>query len=314
MSFSAMAWASKQKTKTASQKLVLLMLANYADDTDKCWPSKKTLSEVCCMAKSAICSNILQLEQAGFIRVEKREGTSSYIWLNTGVLQEDRGCPVKGQGVSVKRTGGVLQEDTNLSYTLSTEPITETISVDADFDAFWAAYPKRPINPKTKAKEKYIAARKSGVSHETIMAGVNAYAAMRVNEDPTFTAQAVTWLNQKRWADEYDVPAEAKPAAQASDEQLDTLAATYPGHIGERDRAKKLLAAELSKGVSLNELCVAADKYKLFCKGPPYEDRRITPSMLEPWLQFKWREMDAYEFCKVGADRIRTVRPIKVKT
>ena len=92
------------------------------------------------------------------------------------------------------------------------------------------------------------------------------------------------------------------------------LAAAYPGHIGERDRAKKLMAAELSKGVSLNEICMAADKYKLFCKGPPYEDRRITPSMLEPWLQFKWREMDAYEFCKVGADRIRTVRPIKVKT
>jgi len=314
MSFSAITWASKQKTKTANQKLVLLMLANYADDADKCWPSKKTLSEVCCMSKSAICSNILQLEQAGFIRVEKREGTSSYIWLNTGVLQEDRGCPVKGQGVSVKRTGGVLQEDTNLSYTLSTEPIIETISVDADFDAFWAAYPKRPNNPKAPAKKSYLAARRDDVSHEAIMAGVNAYAAMRVNEDPKFTAQAVTWLNQKRWADEYDVPAEAKPVAQASDEQLDTLAAVYPGHIGERDRAKKLLAAELSKGVSLNEICVAADKYKLHCKGPPYEDRRITPSMIEPWLQFKWREMDAYEFCKVGADRIRTVRPIKVKT
>jgi hypothetical protein len=316
MSFTAMSWASKQKTKTASQKLVLLMLANYADDTDKCWPSKKTLSEVCCMAKSAICSNILQLEQAGFIRVEKREGTSSYIWLNTGVLQEDRGCPVKGQGVSVKRTGGVLQEDTNLSYTLSTEPITETISVDAGFDTFWAAYPKRTphSNPKAPARDRYAKARKCGVSHETIMVAVTAYAESVRGADPKFTAQAQTWLFQKRWADEYGAPAETNPATQASDEQLDTLAAAYPGHIGERDRAKKLLAVELSKGVSLNEICVAADKYKLFCKGPPYEDRRITPSMLEPWLQFKWREMDAYEFCRVGADRIRTVRPVKVKT
>jgi len=211
------------------------------------------------------------------------------------------------------KNGGKRQTNTETTAETTTET-TKDILVDADFDAFWAAYPKRPNNPKAPAKKSYLAARRDDVSHEAIMAGVNAYAAMRVNEDPKFTAQAVTWLNQKRWADEYDVPAEAKPVAQASDEQLDTLAAVYPGHIGERDRAKKLLAAELSKGVSLNEICVAADKYKLHCKGPPYEDRRITPSMIEPWLQFKWREMDAYEFCKVGADRIRTVRPIKVKT
>ena len=56
----------------------------------------------------------------------------------------------------------------------------------------------------------------------------------------------------------------------------------------------------------------AARKYTLFCKGPPYEDRKIAPAMLETWLKFKWREMDGYEFCTVGPDRIRTVRPKKV--
>jgi hypothetical protein len=65
--------------------------------------------------------------------------------------------------------------------------------------------------------------------------------------------------------------------------------------------------------VILQDICVAAEKYKLFCKGPPYEDRKTTPSMLEPWLKFKWREMNGYEFCRVGADRIRTVRPIQRK-
>ncbi len=309
MSFSAMAWASKQKVKSASQKLVLLMLANYADDEDRCWPSKKTLSDVCCMSKSAICSNILQLEEAGLIAVEKREGTSSVIWLKTGVRQEDRGCPAEGQGVSVKRTGGVRQEDTNLSMNQSSEPITETdISADAEFDAFWAAYPKRPNNPKAPAKKKYLAARKRNVSHETIMAGVNAYAATRVNKDPEFTAQAVTWLNQERWATDFGSPADVGTAPQATDEQLDALLAAYSGHVGERDRAKQLLAAELAKGAAISTIIDAAYKYRLFCKGPPYEDRKITPVMLETWLRFKWREMDAYEFCTVGPDRVRTVR------
>ena len=104
MSFTAMAWASKQKVKSANQKLVLLMLANYADDEDKCWPSKKTLSEVCCMSKTAICTSILKLEDVGFLKVEKREGTSSIIRLNTGVRHADRGCPSDVQGVSATRT------------------------------------------------------------------------------------------------------------------------------------------------------------------------------------------------------------------
>ena len=96
MSFTAMAWASKQKVKSSSQKLVLLMLANYADDQDKCWPSKQTLADMCCMSKSGICKTIAQLESGGFLVIEKRDGTSSIIRLNTGVHLVDRGCPPSG--------------------------------------------------------------------------------------------------------------------------------------------------------------------------------------------------------------------------
>lgn len=314
MSFTAMAWASKQKTKSSSQKLVLLMLANYADDQDKCWPSKQTLADMCCMSKSGICKTITQLESAGFLVIEKREGTSSIIRLNAGVYRKDMGCPHNGQGVSTKETGGVHRVDTNLSMNQSEETITETsISFDAEFEEFWAAYPPKPANPRKKAKDKYIAIRKQKVSHETIVNAAKKYAAMRAGEDPKFTAQAVTWLNQWRFEDDYEVDGgTSSTESAASDEDLNKLAAVYPGHIGDREKAKKLLKAEMSKGVSLIEICASADKYSLFCKGNPYENRRVTPSMLEPWLQFKWREMDAYEVCRVGADRIRTVRPVKV--
>lgn len=314
MSFTAMAWASKQKVKSSSQKLVLLMLANYADDQDKCWPSKQTLAEMCCMSKSGICKIITQLEIAGFLVIEKRDGTSSIIRLNMGVHPVDRGCPRSGQGVSTQWTGGVHPVDTILSINqLDDTIIGKDISVDLEFDEFWAAYPKRPNNPKTTAKKKYVKIRKQNVSHETIVNAAKKYAAMRAGEDPKFTAQAVTWLNQWRFEDDYSMDGGAvSPEPKASEEELNKLVAVYPGHIGDREKAKKLLKSEMAKGVNLDEICGAAQKYSLFCKGPPYEDRRITPSMLEPWLQFKWREMDAYEFCRVGADRIKTVRPIKV--
>ena len=210
------------------------------------------------------------------------------------------------------KDGGKGESNTETTTEITSET-TQDISVDLQFDEFWAAYPPKPANPRKKAKDKYIAIRKQKVSHETIVNAAKKYAAMRAGEDPKFTAQAVTWLNQWRFEDDYEVDG-GTPSTEsaASDEDLNKLAAVYPGHIGDRERAKKLLTSEMAKGVSLVEFCALADKYSLFCKGNPYENRRITPAMLETWLQFKWREMDAYEVCRVGADRIRTVRPIKV--
>ena len=320
MSFTAMAWASKQKTKSSSQKLVLLMLANYADDQDKCWPSKQTLADMCCMSKSGICKTITQLESSGFLVIVKREGTSSIIRLHTGVHQVDRGCPPSGQGVSTQWTGGVHPVDTNLSMNQSEEPITETISSDADFEEFWAAYPKRPNNPRKKAMAAYRKARKN-VSQKQLLTAVALYAAYMAGEDPKFVAMAATWLNDERWNCDYEKKAEVIQSynkakysldPEGAEKWLDEIVAVYPGHVGDRAEAAKLIAVELSKGVQGKDLWDAARKYRLYCKGPPYEDRRIAPAMLETWLKFKWREMDGYEFCTVGPDRIKTVRPKKV--
>lgn len=206
--------------------------------------------------------------------------------------------------------------DTNLSMNQSKETITETsISSDDEFEEFWAAYPKRPNNPKKPAKLKYMAARKRGVPHDVIMAGVNAYAQTRANEDPKFTKLAETWLNKECWQDDYTLGGgtnRPEPQMEAAQKWLDEIVAAYPGHVGDRAEAAKLISVELSKGVQGKDLWEAARKYTLFCKGQPYDGHKIQPAMLETWLKFKWREMDGYEFCTVGPDRIRTVRPKKV--
>lgn len=211
-------------------------------------------------------------------------------------------------------SGGVKCETNTETTAETTAETTKDISCDAEFDEFWAAYPKRPNNPKKPAKLKYMAARKRGVSHEEIMQGVKEYAETRVNEDPKFTKLAETWLNKECWQDDYSVYG-SKPQQAEDDSQkwLDEIVAAFPGHVGDRAEAAKLISVELSKGVQGKDLWDAARKYKLFCKGPPYEDRKVAPAMLETWLKFKWREMDGYEFCQVGPDRINTVRPKKVK-
>ena len=320
MSFTAMAWASKQKVKSANQKLVLLMLANYADDEDKCWPSKKTLSEVCCMSKTAICTSILKLEEAGFLKVEKREGTSSIIRLNTGVRQEDRGCTPAVHGVSATRTGGVRHTDTNLSMNQSEEPITETISPDSEFEEFWAAYPKRPNNPRKKAMAAYRKARKN-VSQKQLLTSVGLYTAYMQGENPKFVAMASTWLNDERWNCDYSKGAEviraykttkAGDAATVSDEDLDAVINQYKGIASDRTAAKRILAAELSGGITLDRIVEAAEKYNMHRKQMRYDGIEITAPILETWLKFKWREMDAY-FISKSPMRKPILKPVSEK-
>lgn len=78
-------------------------------------------------------------------------------------------------------------------------------STKADFDAFWALYPRK--SGKLAARRKFeTAARTSPVAE--IIAGLKRY---KFSDDPQFIPMPVTWLHQGRWMDEPDAPA-APPA------------------------------------------------------------------------------------------------------
>lgn len=71
------------------------------------------------------------------------------------------------------------------------------------FDVFWKTYPKREgDNPKAPAQQAYERALKVGTADE-ILRGAKLYAAKHPTRTQ-YVAQAVTWLNQKRWRDELE--------------------------------------------------------------------------------------------------------------
>ena len=338
MSVKALTWAFEQPIN-ATEKVVLLALADHANEDGLCWPSISLLVKRAHVGERTVQRAIQSLEDAGFIARERRvrengSDTSNLYRLifdkvshgvSGGVkLAPHEGGVTQTGGEGVTQTGGEGgPDDTPRTIIKNRKKEPSVISYDADFADFWSAYPKRPNNSKAAAKVKYTLARKRGVSHETIMAGLKEYAAMRNaavanGDNPHFTKMAETWLNKAGWENDYSVPEGYQVTVQpsipmASDEDLDAVIRFFPGHVGKREEAKRLLMAEMTGGIGLHDICLAAEKYNLFCKGPPYEDRKTTPSMLEPWLKFKWREMNGYEFCRVGADRIRTVRPIQRK-
>lgn len=75
MSFWAVNWAAEVKLPVLSEKLVLLLLANFANDDDEAWPRIDTLMDMTCKSKSTVHRLLQSLEAQGYIT---RMGTREY--------------------------------------------------------------------------------------------------------------------------------------------------------------------------------------------------------------------------------------------
>lgn len=76
MSWQATAWAAKQKTGSAARKVLLLVLANYADEHGICWPSQETLKVETELSEDTIQRHTKQLERSGLLKVARRRRKS----------------------------------------------------------------------------------------------------------------------------------------------------------------------------------------------------------------------------------------------
>jgi len=252
-------------------------------------------------------------------RLQKIAQNNSNSRHNSSMAESAILCSTNDENSSVGKRTSITE-----STTESTSKTTKDISYDEDFGEFWSTYPKRPNNSKAAAKKKYIAARKRGVPHVIIMAGLRDYAAMRnkavANGDsPTFTQMAETWLNKEGWETDYSEPVStvSKPKLSvpaASDEQMAAITAVYKGPSGDLDRAKVVLAAELAKGIELKKIVEAAQKYALYVKQMRQNGVDMAATTLDTWLKFKWREMDAYYIYRNPVERYPVLKPVKVKT
>ena len=72
MSWQATAWAVKQKTGSASRKVLLLVLANYADEFGICWPSQEALKAETEMSEDTIQRQSKVLKLLGLVKIVRR--------------------------------------------------------------------------------------------------------------------------------------------------------------------------------------------------------------------------------------------------
>ncbi len=66
----------KHYRRSGSHKLVMLALAEYANDNDECWPSMPTISEMTCVKLRQVINIVADLKKSGDIEVVQNKGRS----------------------------------------------------------------------------------------------------------------------------------------------------------------------------------------------------------------------------------------------
>lgn len=112
------------------------------------------------------------------------------------------------------------------------------------FEEFWKAYPRRlGDNPRKPAEEKFNRLVKTGVDPDVMIEAVKAMAVTNAaNVGTQFIPQAVTWLNQQRWADHAAIAFEQPSQKLSHEDALKLFSRTgvwskhapcpEPGHTG----------------------------------------------------------------------------------
>lgn len=135
MSNEALTWAWSRRGLKATEKLVLIRLADYADEQGSCFPSQKRVAEDCGMDRMTVNRALQRLADAALVSSEKRRRggrqTSSRYYL---ALQSDGKSlyadDTQGDSVSSQSDGESLgQRDGESHQNPHTEPSLEPSEV-----------------------------------------------------------------------------------------------------------------------------------------------------------------------------------------
>lgn len=211
---------------TAHEKLVLIALADMADDDGICWPAMKKVAKKSLCSKRTAQRAIGRFEDMQILskterpKEQKRNDSNLYqldfmalIHMTNSVLKGDTVSPTGRQGDT--QVGDTVtpetinKEPTNRTYQ---EPITGTSAAASEtagelFEQFRAAYPASRRKTEVKqAKAQFTAALKKVDSPQVLIDAAAAYAnyCQVQGTEPRYIKGMWRWLRDERWMDEYE--------------------------------------------------------------------------------------------------------------
>ncbi len=218
MSVDATRWAWERQGLTPSQKLILLALADRADESCACYPSEARLRRDTGMDRKTVMAAVAGLERAGLLAVEREVGRVNTYRLVGVPLRENQSQKrdqSQNRDQSQKRDmtspkNGTTTSPKNGTQNRSVEPINNhhvhlhmvspserprQRAGEPGFEVFWTAYPRRVgKRPAAALWEKLGAADRAAALADL---GRRQWPA-----EAQYIPHPRTYLSQRRWEDE----------------------------------------------------------------------------------------------------------------
>ena len=171
MSVQAISWALGCKTEKSSDKFVLVVLANYADQDGFCWPHVGTIAELTMLSVRAVRRCLTRLDGT-FLTVEKQRGTfgqqaSSHYFLDLNseiIVQSDILSPSVQSDIDAPpechprqnqsdSVATIYNDEPSYIHVNNTIVQNDALIVENDvlFDEWWALYPRKQDKKKALA-------------------------------------------------------------------------------------------------------------------------------------------------------------------
>ena len=198
MSVKIMSWAWSQKIEP-TRKLILMALADHADDDGVCWPSMKKLADKCSVSRRTVLRNINALKEDGIISSSHRHREDGSMSSSKYVIHADNQSHPLRQNVTPPCDTHDTPPATRVSHhEPSLQPSIRIKDID-HFEEFWVQCPRR-IGKGAARKAFKTALTKA--SFTEIMAGMHRHAAAVDGSDIKYVPHPATWLNAERWSDQ----------------------------------------------------------------------------------------------------------------
>ncbi len=188
MSIAAINWALNVVTDiTATQKAILISLADRADEDGFCYPSYDDICRRSCASRKTLISTLKVLEELELITRHRRYSQSTIYRVNITPMDRSKMTPMDRSKMTPIDRSKITSLTTNES----------SINNHKEFEEFWAGYPRK--TNKAKAKTAF-----DRLSPKDRKAAMEALAVYPWSTEQRYIPHATTWIHGRRWEDEFE--------------------------------------------------------------------------------------------------------------
>lgn len=206
MSVRWITWAWDQQCSTPGEKLTLIALADHAGEDGTCFPGTGRLSEKTDQGNSTVRRHLTNLEERGLIERDRRrrdDGTLSTYLYQLGQRSDQAVDQRSDRAEPALESSGnpaLTHERAEPSVSTNRQKNRQSLDLDADFDAFWANYPRTTAKPRARKAWKTATAKSEA---NVILSGLSDWIAFwrASGTEERFIPHPSTWLNGECWND-----------------------------------------------------------------------------------------------------------------